>query len=102
MALFSQWDWSRNAFKIYATNDRVSIGDDPTPPHPTGVNVIGAVPDVDAKPLPRGATFMGYAQVPRGEIVKSEGQASARSTYGLGGTGLGNGDDSGALVALVG
>lgn len=84
MALFSQWDWNRNSYKVYATQAPVSIGDDPSPPRPGNLNVLGAVPDMDAKSLPRGASFMGYSQVPRGEIVKSEGKASSRDTYGLG------------------
>ena len=70
MALFSAWDWDRNAYRVYMTRQMVSIGDDPKPPKPSLRHPLGAVPDVDAKPLPIGAKFMGYSHQARGEIVK--------------------------------
>lgn len=81
---------------MYATPQHVSIGDDPEPPRPSNLNLLGAVPDVDAKIVPRNASFMGYSQIPRGEIVRSQGSVSSRETYGL------SGDDSVSLIGVVG
>lgn len=68
MALYSVWDWNRNSYRIYTTPTPVSVGDDPTPPKPTGISPIGANPDADIKPLPAGAKFIGYDHFARGEI----------------------------------
>jgi len=68
MAFYSVWDWNKNAYRVYATNAPVSVGDDPTPPKPLGIGPIGADPDTDAKPLPAGARFVGYSHMARGEI----------------------------------
>ena len=69
MALYSVWDWDRNAYAIYRTKTPVSVGDDPTPPKASGpTSGLGADPDVGVKPLPRGARRIGYSQVARGEI----------------------------------
>lgn len=68
MALYSVWDWNRNAYRVYTTPTHVSVGDDPTPPKPSGIGPIGANPDSDVKPLPPGATFVGHDLFARGEI----------------------------------
>lgn len=68
MALYSVWDWNRNAYRVFTTPTPVSVGDDPTPPKPSGISPIGANPDTDIKPLPSGTTFIGYDLLPRGEI----------------------------------
>ncbi len=68
MALYSVWDWDRNAYRIYSTSRTASVGDDPTPPRPTGLAQLGADPDTDVKPLPAGAKLVGYSHIARGEI----------------------------------
>lgn len=71
MALFSAWDWDRNSYRVYETPQLVSVGDDPSaPPKPSSMHPLGAVPDLDVKPLPSGARFVGYSQQARGEIVR--------------------------------
>jgi len=93
MALYSIWDWSRNSYRVYATSELVSVGEDPTPPRPSGVHLLGAVPDIHVKKKPRGGRFMGYSHVGRGEIVRDD--KSTRAAHGgslpagLGSTGLG-------------
>lgn len=67
MALYSVWDWNRNAWRVYRTSAPVSVGDDPIPPPGSG-NVLGSCPDEDIKPLPGGAKLLGYSHVARGEI----------------------------------
>lgn len=84
MALYSVWDWNRNAYRVYSTRAPVSVGDDPIPPRPSGASVLGADPDEHLKPLPGGARFMGFAHLPRGEL--------RRMPKGLGDSG----DDAGA------
>lgn len=79
MALFSVWDWDRNAYRVYQTRAPASVGDDPEPPRPDH-HPLGAVPDIDVKVLPSGARFMGYDHQARGEIVRLRGR------------GLGSGD----------
>lgn len=71
MALYSVWDWNRNSYRVYTTPTPVSVGDDPTPPKPVGISPIGANPDSDVKPLPPGATFIGYDLFARGEIRRA-------------------------------
>ena len=44
MALFSVWDWDKNAWAIYRNNDTVSVGDDPKAPKPSGTSALGADP----------------------------------------------------------
>lgn len=68
MALYSVWDWDRNVWRVYATKTPVSVGDDPVPPRPMGISPIGADPDLDVKPLPGGARFIGYDPTCRGEV----------------------------------
>lgn len=67
MALYSIWDWNRNAYRVYSTPRTVSVGDDPIPPRPSASS-LGANPDTDVKPLPAGAKFVGYSHIARGEI----------------------------------
>ena len=69
MALYSAWDWDRNAYRIYQTRQLVSVGDDPQAPRPNH-HPLGAVPDVDVKALPPGARFLGFSHQARGEIVR--------------------------------
>lgn len=68
MALYSVWDWDRNAWRVYATKAAASVGDDPVPPRPVNVSPIGADPDMDVKPLPAGAKFVGFDLICRGEV----------------------------------
>lgn len=68
MAMFSVWDWDKNAWAIYRNRDAVSVGDDPKPPKPVGTSPLGADPDMHVKPLPSNARFAGYSHVARGEI----------------------------------
>jgi len=85
MAFYSTWDWNRNAWKVYRTSDPVSVGDDPKPPKPSNLHVLGADPDTQMKPLPFGAAFVGYDHIARGEI-RAEGGLSlgdATSDTGL-------------------
>ena len=86
MALYSVWDWNRNAYRVYSTRRPVSVGDDPIPPRPTGLSPIGADPDEHIKPLPAGVRFMGYSHLARGEL--------RRMPQGMGD----NGDDAGAAA----
>ena len=67
MALYSVWDWNRNAWALYRTKAPVSVGDDPIPPRNSST-VLGACPDDDIKPLPSGAKLIGYSHVARGEV----------------------------------
>ena len=67
MALYSVWDWDRNAWQIYQTPKPASVGDDPVEHRPKA-SQLGADPDTGVKPLPRGATFLRYDHVPRGEV----------------------------------
>lgn len=68
MALYSVWDWNRNAYRIYTTRSPVSVGDDPIPPRPSGAHTLGADPDTHVKALPRGVRLVGYSHLPRGEV----------------------------------
>jgi hypothetical protein len=68
VALFSVWDWDKNAWAVYRNGDNVSVGDDPKPPKPTGTHAIGADPDAHVKPLPADAKFSGFSHVARGEV----------------------------------
>jgi hypothetical protein len=68
VALYSVWDWNKNAWRIYATKKSVSVGDDPKPPAPTGISPIGADPDTDVRPLPFGAKFVGMSHLAKGEV----------------------------------
>lgn len=90
MALYSVWDWDRNAYRVYSTKTPVSVGDDPIPPKPSGLSALGADPDTHLKALPSGAKFMGYSHLARGEL--------RRMSRGLGD----NGDDAGAAKGLTG
>jgi hypothetical protein len=77
MALYSTWDWDRNAWRVYTTRAPVSVGDDPIPPRPTGISALGADPDTHVKPLPSGARFVGYSHVARGEVRRLGGVLGA-------------------------
>lgn len=90
MALYSVWDWNRNAWAIYRTSTPVSVGDDALPPRPT-TGPIGADPDTQVKPLPRGAKFVEYSHVARGEVRRKPnhladlGDDAGRPSGGAGG-----------------
>ena len=73
MALYSTWDWSRNAWRVYKTSTPVSVGDDPVPPRPTNISPIGADPDEHVKPLPPNAKFVGFDHLARGEVRRAGG-----------------------------
>lgn len=93
MALYSVWDWNRNAWAIYRTRTPVSVGDDAIPPRPT-VGPIGADPDTQVKPLPRGAKFVEFSHVARGEVRRKPshladlGDDAGRSGGGIGGVAM--------------
>lgn len=89
MALYSVWDWNRNAYRIYSTRQPVSVGDDPVPPRPTGLSAIGADPDTHIKPLPAGARLVGHSHLARGEVRRLSG-------------GLGDGGDDGGVASGAG
>lgn len=79
MALYSVWDWNKNMFAVFATDKPVSVGVDPDAPRPTGLDVLGAVPDQDVKVLPAGSRLLGYDRLARGEIVRQQ-----QGMFGLG------------------
>jgi hypothetical protein len=68
MALYSVWDWDRNAWAVYRDARPVSVGDDPKPPRPANVSQLGADPDTQMNPLPSDARFVGYDHLCRGEV----------------------------------
>lgn len=70
MATYSAWDWNINAFRVFRDAKLSSIGDDPSPPRPRTVSILGAVPDKDVKTLPSGARSIGTSPVAIGEIVR--------------------------------
>lgn len=84
MALYSVWDWNRNAWRVYSTRRPASVGDDPIPPRPKPLSPVGCDPDTQVKPLPSGAKLEGFSHFARGEVRRMPG--------GLGD----NGDDAGA------
>jgi len=90
MALYSVWDWNRNAWGVYRTNRPASVGDDPLPHRPSGASSIGADPDIHVKALPSGAKFVGYDHTCRGEVRRKTG------FLGIGG------DDAGQASGIVG
>lgn len=98
MALYSVWDWNRNAYRVYSTRRPVSVGDDPIPPRPSGLSALGADPDEHIKPLPSGARFEGYSHLARGEI--------RRMPTGMGDTaddaGAASGGGTGKGLAMMG
>ena len=73
MALYSVWNWDRNAWAVYQTRAPVSVGDDAFPPRPTKVGPIGADPDTQVKPLPAGARFVEHSHIARGEVRRKPG-----------------------------
>lgn len=73
MALYSVWDWDRNAWAVYRDARPVSVGDDPKPPKPLSVHPLGADPDTQVKPLPSGARFVEFSHVCRGEVRRAGG-----------------------------
>ena len=93
MALYSVWNWDRNAYEVYADERSVSVGDDPIPPNPGPVHILGATPDRHVKVLPHGARPLGMSHLARGEIV--------RRRAGLF-SGLGGGFDRPGSVVLLG
>jgi len=103
MALFSAWDWNVNQFRVYETPRPASIGDDPEPPRPTKMSILGAVPDKDVKLLPSGASFRGLSTVPVGEIVRDPRIKNAPSKiFGSSGDGIGGlGAADGAWMAAM-
>lgn len=68
MALFSVWNWDRNAWAVYQNGQTVSVGDDPKPPRPSNVSPLGACPDTQVNPLPPDARFVGFDHACRGEV----------------------------------
>jgi hypothetical protein len=84
MALYSVWDWDRNAWAIYRTRTPVSVGDDPLP-HRGRDTSLGADPDTGVKPLPLGAKLIGHDHVARGEVRRRGGALGAGDDAGRGG-----------------
>lgn len=95
MALYSVWDWDRNAYRVYATKKPVSVGDDPSPPRPRGISALGADPDLHVKPLPSGAKLVGYSHMARGEIRRAPAGI-------LSGAASESGSSNGALMFVAG
>ena len=77
MALYSVWDWDRNAWAIYRNAQPVSVGDDPKPPKPLKISPLGADPDTQSNPLPSDAQFVGYDHMCRGEVRVQGGSLAA-------------------------
>jgi hypothetical protein len=73
MALYSAWDWDKNAWAVYSTPDTVSVGDDPVAPKPKPSSPIGLDPDTAVKELPRNAKFVGYQHLCHGEVRRMPG-----------------------------
>lgn len=73
MALYSVWDWNKNAYRVYQTPGATSVGDDPKSPVPVGLHHLGADPDTQVNQLPRNARFLSYSHVARGEIRRMPG-----------------------------
>lgn len=73
MAIYSVWDWNRNAYQIFQTPKPVSVGDDPVSPKPSSTSVLGADPDTQVNVLPTDAKFMGFSHMARGEIRRVSG-----------------------------
>ena len=73
MALYSVWDWDKNAYRVYQTPGAASVGDDPKSPVPVGAHRLGADPDTQVNVLPRNARFLNYSHVARGEIRRMGG-----------------------------
>lgn len=96
MALYSTWDWNKNAWRVYRTPETVSVGDDPKPPRPSGLGPLGADPDTGVRPLPSGAKFIGYDHVARGEIRR------AVTLGGLGDSDLSSGPMRDILLVATG
>jgi hypothetical protein len=80
MALYSVWDWDRNAWAVYRDKRPVSVGDDPKAPKPSNVSAIGADPDTQVNLMPSDARFIGYDHMCRGEVRRR----SESSLSGLG------------------
>lgn len=92
MATYSAWDWNFNRFRVYRDEKPVSIGDDPSPPRPRTLSILGAVPDKDVKILPPTARSVGTSLVAIGEIVrdpKLNTPRDAAAAKGGGGDGIG-------------
>lgn len=108
MATYSAWDWNVNCFRVYKDTKPVSIGDDPSPPRPRTLSILGAVPDKDVKLLPPNARSVGTSPVAIGEIVRDpklntpRDAAAAKSSGGDGIGDFGQTAMSLAPVLLVG
>lgn len=90
MALYSVWNWDRNAWAVFQTSTPVSVGDDPDPPRPRATSPIGVDPDVAVKELPQNARFLGFDHLCRGEVRRLRG-----------GPGVGQTDDSMGLADVL-
>jgi len=101
VATYSAWDWNINAYRVYKDARPVSIGDDPTPPRPKGVSVLGAVPDRDVKLIPPGAKQVGTSVVAVGEIAKDPRLNLAKGAGGGGGDGLGSFSGGTSLMPVI-
>jgi len=90
MALYSVWDWDRNAWGVYRTPTPVSVGDDPLPHSSSGDSAIGAAPSTGVKALPSNARLIGYDHLARGEVRRRSGALGD------------NGDDAGRSTGVTG
>lgn len=90
MALYSVWNWDRNAWAVFQTSTPVSVGDDPDPPRPRSGSAIGVDPDLAVKELPPNARFLGFDHLCRGEVRRLRG-----------GPGVGQTDDSRGLADVI-
>jgi hypothetical protein len=80
VALYSVWDWNKNAWAVYQTPTSVSVGDDPTPPRPSASSPIGVDPDTAVNELPGMAKFVGYDHLCRGEVRRLPGGSGVGQT----------------------
>jgi len=97
MALYSAWDWDKNAWAVFATPGTVSVGDDPVAPKPKQTSPIGLDPDLATRELPRDAKFVGHQHLCQGEIRRMPGVS------GMGGVDDSSGAGRGwAVPAAVG
>lgn len=105
MAMYSAWDWNINRFRVYKDTKPVSIGDDPAPPRPRTLSILGAVPDKDVKLLPPNVRSVGTSPVAIGEIVrdpKLNTPRDAAAAKSSGGDGIGDfGDAAMSLVPVL-
>jgi hypothetical protein len=104
MATYSAWDWNINAFRVFRDAKPVSIGDDPAPPRPRTLSILGAVPDKDVKLLPKNVRSIGTSPVAIGEIVRDPKLNTPRDAAAAsrgGGDGIGDFGETAMSLAPI-